>query len=254
MTKPIDTNLRPDAVSWMGIGLVALAAAILSFSALMGLAVRTGTSPYLAWLFPISIDATVLVGARVWLTGRAPGQARKYAMVLALSAIGLTVSGNITEHVLRVYLPVPPWQVVVAVASVAPILLGAIAHLIALLTKRVAPRQESRPDKSSSRVETPAPQTAPYPRISAPPLRLDDESREVASKSQQPVGHSTQSVKVDRSDEVVREEIRDLAKQLGKRPGRAKVQSELGIGGPRADRLLKQVYQPSPSLNGQAVR
>lgn len=122
-----------DAWTLLGVGVVALAAAVLSFSSLQALAVRAGYTPALAALLPLSIDAQAVVATRAWLARSTGDRARTYARALALSAVALSVSGNAGEHAMTAAHAVTPWWVVVAIASVPPVALAACAHLAALL-------------------------------------------------------------------------------------------------------------------------
>lgn len=119
--------------TWAGLAVVAAAAAVMSFASLRDLAVRCEVHEGLAWLLPVAIDAAAVVATRVWLSGRAAGRARRYARVLALSALGLSVAGNAAEHGMAAYAVRAPWWVVVAVSAVPPVVLGAVAHLAALV-------------------------------------------------------------------------------------------------------------------------
>jgi hypothetical protein len=80
-----------------------------------------------------------VVATRVWLARQVPTPARRQARRIALGAIVLSVVGNAVDHVLAAYRIVPPWWTVVAVAAVAPAVLGAVAHLVALV---VAPDED----------------------------------------------------------------------------------------------------------------
>lgn len=126
------TRIR-DGWTWLGIGIVAAAAAVMSFSALRRLAERADVAPALAWLLPVAIDAAIVVATRVWLIGSAGGRITRYARFLALSALALSVAGNATEHAMAAYSVVSPWWVLVAVSAVPPVTLGATVHLAALL-------------------------------------------------------------------------------------------------------------------------
>jgi len=125
-------NPRRDVWIWLGIGVVALAAAVMSFDALRRLAVRAGVVAELAWLLPLAIDAAVLVATRAWLVGYTSARVSSYARNLAFGALTLSVAGNAAEHGMAAYAIVTPWWVVVAVSAVPPAMLGAIAHLAVL--------------------------------------------------------------------------------------------------------------------------
>ena len=108
---------------------VALAAAVLSFDALRGLALLCGFARSLAWLLPVVVDAGAAGGSLVWLTGWAPTQARRFAQRLALVLLGLSISANALGHVLtQAGGPAPAWVVAVA-SGVAPAVLAALIHL-----------------------------------------------------------------------------------------------------------------------------
>ncbi|WAL64452.1 DUF2637 domain-containing protein [Amycolatopsis cynarae] len=122
-------------ITWAGLAAVALAAAVLSFASLRNLAIACGTPGELAWLLPVCVDAAALAATRVWLTGEGPEKARRFARILALGMIALSVAGNAADHFLAGNDIRPPWWTVVAVASVPPLVLGAVAHLAALAAK-----------------------------------------------------------------------------------------------------------------------
>jgi len=136
------TRSGHDAWTLLGVGVVALAAAVLSFSSLQQLAVRAGYSPTLAALLPLAIDAQAVVATRSWLAAHTPPRARRYARALALAAVAGSVAGNAGQHAMAAAGVETPWWVVVAIASVPPVALAMVAHLAALLaTHRPAPRQ-----------------------------------------------------------------------------------------------------------------
>lgn len=123
---------RRDVWMWLGIAVVAAAAAVMSFDALRRLAARTGVVPELAWLFPLAVDAAIVVATCAWLSGDRTPRVVSYARSLALGSLTLSVAGNAAEHGMHAYAITTPWWVVVAVSAVPPAMLGAIAHLAAL--------------------------------------------------------------------------------------------------------------------------
>lgn len=120
---------------------VAAAAAILSFAALRDLALLCGFSTGLAWLLPVVVDAGAAAGSLVWLGGRAAAAAQRFARVLALGLLTLSVGANALGHGLAAYRLSPPWWVVVAVSAIAPAVLGAVVHLAVLVGRPHAPVQ-----------------------------------------------------------------------------------------------------------------
>jgi hypothetical protein len=115
------------------LGVVAAAAAILSFAALRDLALLCGFSPQLAWLLPVVVDAGAAAGSLVWLGGWAGPSARRFARALALALLGSSVAANALGHGLAAFALAPPWWVVVIVSAVAPAVLGAVVHLAVLV-------------------------------------------------------------------------------------------------------------------------
>lgn len=156
-----------DVWTLLGVGVVAVAAAVLSFSSLQALAVRAGYSPALAALLPLAIDAQAVVATRAWLTAGTSDRVYRYARALALSAVAGSVAGNAGQHAMTAAGVTTPWWVVVAIASVPPVALAATAHLAALLattepddestsTERVATEDERSDSGRSSVHATPA--------------------------------------------------------------------------------------------------
>lgn len=115
------------------LGIVAVAAAVLSFSALRDLALVCGFAPMLAWLLPIVVDAGAAAGSLVWLGGRVGVAACRFARALALILLGLSVAANALGHGLAAFALAPAWWVVVLVSAIAPAVLGAVVHLAVLV-------------------------------------------------------------------------------------------------------------------------
>lgn len=146
-----------DRGTYGGMLAVAVAAAVLSFSALAGLAVLAGVTAALplpaggrfrlAWLLPIAVDAYAVTATRVWLRTAGTARTRVYARRNAVGAIGLSVAGNAAYHALAAAGVTSladvraGWAVVVAVSAVPPVLLGLVGHLHALVSDdhRTAP-------------------------------------------------------------------------------------------------------------------
>ena len=119
-------------ITWCGLAVVAVAAGTLSFDALRHLAVMVGTPATLAWLVPLAVDAAAVVATRAWLDTAAPERARRFARVLALVTVALSIAGNTVSHWLVAYKVAPAWWTLVAVASVPPLVWARVAHLAAL--------------------------------------------------------------------------------------------------------------------------
>lgn len=138
--------MNARTVLYILLGVVAAAAAVLSFSALRDLALVCGFAPRLAWLLPVVVDAGAASGSLVWLGGRDAAGARTFAQALALSLLALSVAANALGHGLAAFALAPAWWVVVIVSAVAPAVLGAVVHLAVLVGRPVpAPDVDEEP-------------------------------------------------------------------------------------------------------------
>lgn len=195
-----------DAWTLLGVGVVALAAAVLSFASLRDLAERAGYTPALAALLPAAIDAQAVVATRAWLAANTSERARRYARTLALSAVCLSVAGNAGQHAMAAAHAITPWWVVVAIASVPPVALAATAHLAALLAAH-------RPD-----AEHPA--SAPEPSTAS-----DGERAAERPDDAQPSAHTTATVSGHdgaHPDEVSAQQAAQSSRTASRRTPRAK--------------------------------
>lgn len=120
---------------WVLLGLVAGAAAVLSFAALRDLAALCGFSTALAWLLPVTVDAGAAAGCLAWLAGARRHCGRPFARGLTWTLLAASVAGNALVHGLSAYQLRPAWWVVVAVSAVAPAVLGAVVHLAVLVAR-----------------------------------------------------------------------------------------------------------------------
>lgn len=148
---PIAVPAGRDRSTYAGMLAVAVAAAVLSFSALAGLAELAGVSGAvslpggarfrLAWLLPIAVDAYAVTATRVWLRTAGTPRTRGYARRNAIGAIALSVVGNAVYHALiasgltSLTGVRAGWVVVVAVSAVPPVMLGLVGHLHALVSE-----------------------------------------------------------------------------------------------------------------------
>jgi hypothetical protein len=221
-------------ITWTGLAVVALAAAVLSFDALRQLAVLAGTPGTLAWLLPVTIDAAALVATRVWLAGGAPGRARSFARFLALGMIGLSVAGNAVSHWLVAYQVTPPWWAVVAVAAVPPAVLGAVAHLAALAVTRQRP-VTAAPEAVVAELETSSKLDEVSPTDLEPGSKLE--------QGQAAPGEPGESL-VDRARYLVA-----AGEAEGRKVGRASLARQLGCSEHQARQVLRQLdAERRPSL------
>jgi hypothetical protein len=113
------------------LAVVAMAAAVLSFSALRDLGLACGFEPRLAWLVPIVVDAGAAAGSVSWLSHPSL-VARVFGRRLAVVLLAASVIGNGVAHLLEAYRLEAAWWLVVAVSALAPCVLGAVVHLVVL--------------------------------------------------------------------------------------------------------------------------
>ena len=123
------------AINWVGLVLVGAAAAILTFNTLRSLAESCGFTGWMGWLLPISVDAAGAVATNVWLTGKDSPNAVRFARTWALTAAGVSLVGNGTQHGLAAYGMAVPWWAVVLVAVIPPLALVGTVHLMVLLSQ-----------------------------------------------------------------------------------------------------------------------
>ncbi len=145
-----------DGWTYAGILAVAVAAAVLSFDSLTGLAHLAGVTGRvggfrLSWLLPIAVDAYAVTATRVWLRTAGTARTAAYARRNAVGAIVLSVAGNATFHgltaagVATLATTGWGWLLVVAVSAVPPVMLGLVAHLHALVSGDHRTTETTRP-------------------------------------------------------------------------------------------------------------
>jgi hypothetical protein len=193
---------RPPWVVWLGLGVVLLAAAALSFEAIQALALAVGIGPRLAWLLPITVDAGAAVSCAVWLGGRSPDDAARFAGRMTWALLGVTVLGNAGQLGMHAYGITPPWLVAALVGAIAPAVVGSVVHLVVLLTRR------------------PADEVV----VAAEPVRGEIEVVAIESAADE--------------DELLPKVREWIAEQPGA-PSQRQLRSEFGVGAERARRLLE---------------
>jgi hypothetical protein len=164
---------RPQWVSlFVLLGVVATAAAVLSFAALRDLALLCGFARSLAWLLPVVVDAGAAAGTLVWLSGRAGDRARRFARRLTFVLLGSSVAGNALSHGLSAYGMRPAWWVVVVVSGVAPAGLYAVVHLTVLCGRVDPPPPEQAVEDEAIPLVSRDDQQEPAPSPTSPPQVL----------------------------------------------------------------------------------
>lgn len=229
-----------DWWTYSGLGLVGIAAAIMSFAALSDLAWLCGIEGRIYWpvptgmpiasLLPITVDVLAAVATRVWLRRRANAEAVAFARKAAWAAIVATVVGNAAHGAIANAAQPPGWWAVVIVSAVPAVALGAMVHLAVLVGRG--------PDQ---------PPVEPIVRDTWDEL-LDKVLAEVWDR---PILAWADAVEAaarkipgnDESDDVL---VSDLRVENGRhwRPlSREKVMARYGIGSTRADRIRKEADQ-----------
>ncbi|MEV4398315.1 DUF2637 domain-containing protein [Nonomuraea sp. NPDC049607] len=151
-----------------GVGVVAAAAVIASFTAQAGLghlagwdaalALPGGIEISLSWLLPLCVDAYGAVATRITVNAKYSTETRKHALIHAVGAVVVSIIGNAIYHALEagvLHLGSSRWVLVVAVSMVPPVALGALAHLMALCARddTTEPASESVPAASPARTD-----------------------------------------------------------------------------------------------------
>ncbi|MFC5997094.1 DUF2637 domain-containing protein [Pseudonocardia hispaniensis] len=212
--------------------IVAVCAAVLSFSALRDLALLCGFTAELAPMLPIVVDAGAAAGSIIWLGRASPGGARSYGRALALILLSGSVGGNALGHGLAAYSARPHWLVVVAVSAIAPATLAALVHL-AVLVGRASPaitEESVMPDRTDIPIWHPV--HAPVP---AMPAETEAE-RDVASAAAR-----TLSVVPSAGDEQGDDLDGRAAALVAAGAGRRRLARELAISEHEARQLLARL-------------
>jgi hypothetical protein len=165
------TNAAPevDPVRTVSMGAVAVSTAILSYDTLRHLGSDIGLTDTASYLFPFAFDFAVLAATRAWLHPRLGRGTRTYAAAVAIFCMVATVVGNGIEHwKVGVAADSPTWWTVtvIAFASMAPLVLGLMVHLAAMIRADMrsrADRDSMAAAKVAARAAKPASQRAEVP-------------------------------------------------------------------------------------------
>lgn len=139
--------------------IIAVGAFVLSFAALTDLAVRSGITPALAWIWPVIIDGLIVAAtvAIVALAGREL-KVLAYPWVLLFGGAGVSTAANAVHAILAVEHTTVPAAVAAVVASMPPVVLLAATHLSVVLVQNAATR--TAPKKAAVKAPRKAPVTA----------------------------------------------------------------------------------------------
>lgn len=126
------------ATSVAGTVFIAAGAFWLSFTALADLARRSGIDARLTWAWPLIVDGVIVVST-VAVVALAGERTAWYPWALLIGGAAVSVTGNSLHAVVAADADVSP-ALAAAVAAVPPVVLLAITHLTAVLTRT---RQDS---------------------------------------------------------------------------------------------------------------
>jgi len=84
-------------ISMVAVAILAVGAAILSFTGLQQIALEAGFSPYLAWIFPVIIDGMVLTGSLGVVSANLVGINTWYPWTLTMMGVTASIWGNVAS-------------------------------------------------------------------------------------------------------------------------------------------------------------
>lgn len=122
-----------------GIGVVIVSAFGLSASELARLGIDAGWTARWALLFPVTIDVYALICTLSWLVLASGEAERRRAMVHAIAAVGISVSGNTVEHLHQAGILPVGWPVIIAASAVPPVVMALAVHVAVGTLTAVAP-------------------------------------------------------------------------------------------------------------------
>lgn len=208
------TRTRQDLVTWAGLAVVLVAAAVLSFHALRDLAITVRIAESYAWLLPIAVDAGAAVSCACWLSRSVPEDASHFARSMTWALLAGTVIGNAAHLGMTAAGIVPPWWAAVLVGAIPPAVVGGTVHLAVLV---------GRGHQSSPAADTPE----------APPLVVDTEPEPEPEQEAGAAPPALVSVPdlVDADDLEARLDalLAEYQRRGEKPPGRRTLASELGL-------------------------
>nr|WP_245348842.1 DUF2637 domain-containing protein [Brachybacterium fresconis] len=138
-TSPASRRSSPSSRRWAVITAVAGTVFIaggafwLSFTALAGLAARSGVGGSQAWAWPLIVDGIIVV-ATVAVVALAGLRSAWYPWALLIGGAAVSVTANAIHAVVAADADVPG-VLAAAVAAVPPVVLLAITHLTVILTR-----------------------------------------------------------------------------------------------------------------------
>lgn len=225
----------------------------------------------LAVCLPLGMEVYSTWAIWVWLSGRAPERARRFAARSAVAGLVLGAGGQVAYHVMSSWgWSSAPWPVITAVACIPVAVLGlgaALAHLI-----RSGELEEAEPDSAPVVDEQPAETLPTHPLVgfdlealfaeidierAAEQARVEGEQAAARARAERDQAradraglwaHLADALHLagrQPSDEQLRAWLRDEAEVDGKVPGRAYTRGfwRRAPGSGRLDQLRREVEQ-----------
>lgn len=242
-TKISGENARDPWVR-AGLYVVIVAAIVVSGDTLIFLAAQAGWGGWRAWLLPVLIDLPAFLGGRIWLRRQQTSpQTRSYARRLTLAALGASLAGNVSGHLVHAgHLPAGLALVIVA-AMVAPIVLAAVLHLDALLSPASLPKPRTETWTESATASTSAGPAA----ITAKPAPA-----EPARPAEAPATPGPASAEVKPGTGKARaREVWDAARAEGRTPDGAELADAAGATRRSGNRWRQEFLTDDTAASGE---
>lgn len=147
-----------DRSTLMGVVMCAVPVATYSAYSQFETARMTNVPWQLAWVLPVTTDATGFVATRVWLNPDNNRGVQRYAAFIALLCIGLSFAGAAIHLALAG--ASAPWWLRLAVGGLPSLALAALVHLGAILAKQGRDEEKKTAPRRESAKKTRAPKTA----------------------------------------------------------------------------------------------
>lgn len=258
MTDRPDVAKR-DVPTLLGLAVIAVAAIIMSFTALSDLARMCGRTEAItvgpvtlrvAWLLPVALDTLAAVAIRMRRAGAASPDVARYASRVVWAAAGASVGGGAYHGYLVQAEARPPWLVAALVSGVGAVAIGVAVHLSGLLGQGPGEAGESRATSPGRITRWRAASTAWWEMRKAE-SKAADARRAGAGETGRTAGGPTVPTGSD-SNDVLAADLRRLnagRQAKGEEPlKRDAVRNRYrGIGSTRADTVRAMAARPEPT-------
>jgi len=257
---------RRDPVAAAGMVVVAMAAAVLSFSTWVQLAESVGFTDFwqvfeaqvrLAWLLPLAVDCYTMTVIRVWLNSEPGSSVERFAKGNAIGGIGLTVTAQAVYHAFAAagFDKADLWWFAIVIGGIPPLLFGLAIDLYTRLR-----RARHTAESSTEPVQlAPPPVATPAaePAIRPVPLPARKATPKPAAQRTEPANAARPNP--PRTDAQLMPTVRRLVQEgiaaKGRPPGIGKVRAQLGINYDRTKELIQravtELNQPvAAGING----